>query len=419
MAGKQKDMTQLEAHATISGSVGRGERADGKEIPMARRRYQRGSIRKKNGKWTLRYREDAISTDGTIRRISRTRILMPASDPKKDARRAADAFLAQLNFGNARPMVAATLEEFWSGHFKPLLLPSMKPASQGLYETLAAVHILPVFGHERMMEISRAQVQAFIAAKQRQGYAPKTLAHIRSFLGKLFNVAIDWGWIQTNPASKISLPKMARRREQRVLKPEEISKLAAELPEPSRTMVLLGALLGLRIGEMLGLKAGDVDLLGGWLYVRRNVYRGHVQETPKTESSDRRLPIPDTLKSSLTTHHQGKGPNEWLFPTPAGTPHDDRNLLRREIEPACKRLEIPRFSWHALRHTFSTYSGNNGMAMPVLQSLLGHTSAEMTIRYTHPLESAQRDAIERIAEILWPNVAQTKPAPITQKELIN
>ena len=71
----------------------------------------------------------------------------------------------------------------------------------------------------------------------------------------------------------------------------------------------------------------------------------------------------------------------------------------------CKHLSIPLFGWHALRHTFSTYTGISGTPTPVLQSLLGHTSAEMSVRYTHPLESSQREAIDRVAGVLWPNVA--------------
>jgi site-specific recombinase XerC len=80
--------------------------------------------------------------------------------------------------------------------------------------------------------------------------------------------------------------------------------------------------------------------------------------------------------------------SHWLFPNDAGNPYYDRNLLRRRVWPVCDQLSIPHFGWHSLRHTFTTYGGNSGVPLPVLQSLLGHTSMETTMIYTHPLLEA-------------------------------
>ncbi len=49
--------------------------------------------------------------------------------------------------------------------------------------------------------------------------------------------------------------------------------------------------------------------------------------------------------------------------------------------------------------------------MPVLRSLLGHTTPEMTMRYTHPLQQVQREAVDSLVKILWPNVAETEKRP--------
>ncbi|PYV34704.1 MAG: hypothetical protein DMG22_05275 [Acidobacteria bacterium] len=57
---------------------------------------------------------------------------------------------------------------------------------------------------------------------------------------------------------------------------------------------------------------------------------------------------------------------------------------------------------HSVRHTFSTYGGNSGVPLSVLQSLLGHTSMETTMIYTHPLLEAERKVVEQIASILLP-----------------
>jgi integrase len=54
--------------------------------------------------------------------------------------------------------------------------------------------------------------------------------------------------------------------------------------------------------------------------------------------------------------------------------------MRRKIWPVCNQLGVPRFGWHCL-YTFSTDNGNSGVAMPTLQSLLGHTHPETTMIY--------------------------------------
>lgn len=80
-----------------------------------------------------------------------------------------------------------------------------------------------------------------------------------------------------------------------------------------------------------------------------------------------------------------------------------RKLLKGEVRPVCDRLGIPRFGWHSCRHSFTTYGGNSGVPLPVLQSGLGHTSAETTMIYTHPLVEAQRRVVEELAAILFAN----------------
>src|SRR5438445_3059525 len=87
-------------------------------------------------------------------------------------------------------------------------------------------------------------------------------------------------------------------------------------------------------------------------------------------------------------------------PQKRGKPYYERNQLRRKLW--LTRPGDSRFGWHSLRHTFSTYGGNSGVPLPVLQYPLGHASMETTMLYTHPLLEAERNAVERIASILLP-----------------
>ena len=390
---------------------------EGKEIPLTRRRYQKGCLVKKGKNWVLRYREDMLNQDGTVGRIHRS-LVLGALRTKAEAQRAADACLRRTNDVARQPQSTITLHDFWNAYFEPEILPTLKYSTQRLYQILAAKHLLPALGNHKLCELVRVHIQQFIGQKQREKYAPQTLAHLRNLLSKLFSTAMNWGWMEFNPAQNIGLPPMERTRSARVLLPEEIGKLAGNLGEPVRTVFLLGTLTGLRIGELLALKLQDVDTTHARLCVRRDVYRGRVG-TPKTPDSERQVPLASPLIPILQNWLSIRPTrSDWLFPSRVGTPLRDRNLMRRHVWPACARLGIPCFGWHSLRHTFSTFNGNAGVAVPVLQSLLGHASPETTMIYTHPLEDVKRQAVEDLAGLLFPNVPSKQKLITKGSELI-
>lgn len=386
---------------------------------MARRRYQKGCIFRRGANWVLRYRADTFDPkSGTASRTHRSVVLGPVAT-KKEARCLADAHLQSLNLGRQRPQAVITLDEFWNDYFSRMVLPNLKYATQALYTCLFRAHLCPAFGKCRLSEITRAQVQLFISEKQRRGYSPQTLRHFRNVLSRILGTAVKWGWLPTNEAQGVDLPQMERRRIARPLQPHEITKLSSTLREPARTVFVLGLLTGLRIGELLALRVEDLDLTNARLHVRLNVYCGHIG-TPKTKGSSRTIPLAVPLLADLHRYLQDTRISVgWLFPSAAGTPLRERNLLRRQVWPACDRLGIPRFGWHSLRHTFSTLGGSNGVPMPTLQSLLGHSSLETTMLYTHPLEAAQREAVNRVATILFPSVPIFTPDTAGGKDLIN
>jgi len=354
----------------------------------------------------LRYREDYLKPDGTIGRRQPSLVLGPFAR-KKEALRAADVFLRPFNSGAVRPQSAITLDDFWHLYFVPEILPTLKVSTRKLYISLAGKHLLPYFGEQRISDFQRVQVQHFVIEKQKQDYSVQTLGHLRDLLSKTLEIAKSWGWLQDNVARGVKLPPMERVRNARVLAVAEIAKLWEALAEPVRTMFILGLGLGLRIGELLPLRIEDLDLSAGWLYIRRDYYRGHVQ-TPKTARSERRFKLPDLLVNVLRQYLEiRKGQSVLLFPNSAGSFFDDRNLMRREIEPVCDRLKMARFSWHALRHTFSTIAENNRVPISVVQSLLGHTSPSTTMLYTHAQDDAKQSALEKVSGVLFPNVPKS------------
>jgi integrase len=387
----------------MPGSAENGWRVGSEAFPMARRRWQGGCIFKRSKNWILRYREDVLNPDGSIRRKHRS-LVLGSLHSKTEARRAAEAYLQPLNGNSRRPVAAISLADFWQNHFARDILLTLKKNTRLLYTNLFSNRVRPILGKVPICELTQPEIQHLVTLKQQAGYSTQTLAHIRNLLGKVLGTALSWGWVRENAARGVKLPSMQRRRQARVLTAEEIAKLAAALREPAQTVVLLGVLTGLRIGELLGLRVEDVGFGTCTLHVRRSICRGEIG-TPKTPESEREIPLPRQL-ADLLKHYLASRPvhSEWLFPTSIGTFQNDRTLFLRQVQPVTRELGLPHFSWHSLRHTFSTHSGNHGVSVPVLQSILGHASPKTTMIYTHALQDAQRQAVEKLAGVLFPIV---------------
>ncbi|MGH9396846.1 MAG: hypothetical protein ACRD18_08355 [Terriglobia bacterium] len=156
------------------------------------RRYQRGSVRKKNGNYVLRYREDCLTPNGEAKRPQKTVILgpVPAFRGKNEARKAADRIMQEVNQAAPRPQASTTLAEFWAEHFKPNLVEKMKPNTRFMYEQLWKNHIAPAFERERMRDISGFEIDRFLSSKYKKGYASQTVLHLRSVLSKMFKTAV-------------------------------------------------------------------------------------------------------------------------------------------------------------------------------------------------------------------------------------
>lgn len=401
---------------TISPAEAR--RATAKGETVARPRFQKPHVYYRNGKAFTRYREDVLDSDGAVCRVQRCATL-GEFPKKKDALRAAEALLRPLNSGAFQPQMMIALAEFWERYFVLEMLPTLKHSTQKMYASLASKHLLPCFGKQKLSEIRPVQIQQFVVHKHRQGLSTRTVGHLRALLSKLFETAKSWGWLSLNPAHGAKLPPMERVRKSRVLASEEIGPLVQTLREPARTVFFVGVTLGLRIGELLALRLEDVDLERAKLYVRRDVYRGHVQ-SPKTRASEREFDLSPLHVRWLREYllHR-KIQSDWLFPSGAGTVLDDRTLLRREILPVCKRLALARFGWHALRHTFATIADNHGVPISVTQSLLGHTSVNTTLIYAHAQRDAKREAVAKVAGVLFSDVlnfdaAQPEPKAVIQ-----
>jgi len=214
--------------------------------------------------------------------------------------------------------------------------------------------------------------------------------------------------IEFNPAAEVDRP-VVEQHEAKYLSPADlIALLHAAKGLRYHEVLALVAVTGLRRGEALALKIGDLDLVGGIASVRGTLARVGgklVVTTTKTKGSTRKVVLVPAVVDMLARladkrdQERDRAGNLWtdtgfVFTTETGQPVDPRNVFRT-MQAAAKKAKLTGIGIHTLRHSVATGMMDSGANVKVVSGLLGHSSAEITLdTYTHETPEAQRRAVE-------------------------
>jgi len=246
----------------------------------------------------------------------------------------------------------------------------------------------PHFGKKALHTITRKDVEGYIAKRRDDGKSPATtnrdLCRIKNMLKK----AVEWGHIDTNPAEGI---KQAREYidEADFLSREEVSALLDACADRIKPLLTLAVYTGMRWGELVGLEWRDVDLSRGFITLR---------DTKNHET--RHVPINKVMREMLTAHRKQQtekagGIVRLLFPNwRTGNPYVD---IRKTFDKALDKAEITRhFTFHGLRHTAASHMVMAGVDLRTVGKILGHKTAQITLRYAHLAPDYLKGAVDRL-----------------------
>ena len=135
--------------------------------------------------------------------------------------------------------------------------------------------------------------------------------------------------------------------------------------------------------------------------MRENYYRGEFGSV-KARSRRRIVPLSDAVIAALRTHREASDhcrPEDLVFCSRTGRPLNERNLLRRQLKPDGKELEMEWLSWHVFRRTHATFGEHIGMALSDRQAQMGHSNPLMTLHYTQSGLGRRRPSITAIEDL--------------------
>jgi integrase len=289
----------------------------------------------------------------------------------------------------------------------------LRPYTRLNYRATLDRILVPRFGPMRVAAITPEHVAALIRELEQSGLAPATITDYTKPLSGTLSYAVRRGLIGVNPCSLLTRDDRPRPQEHKpdhVWNDSEIDALVhaagclARKPAarydytPPLKMALA---TGLRLGELLGLQWGDVDLHAGELHVRRQWTRLSEYAPPKTRAAVRRVPLSSDIVKYLSEHklvsrHSKDG--EPVFAAKSGRPLAHRNATGRGFAGAAKEAGLEGVSFHSMRHAFASRMINRGISPTVLAKLMGHESSAITERrYIHLFDQQRTDEAVRQA----------------------
>jgi integrase len=368
-------------------------------------REQRGYVFHKGKSWFLRYCDDVMQPDGTIRRKQVCKKLKVEYGGDYRTQKSVQPFVAEiltpLNGGLLNPQSTMLVSEFVERiYLSEYVDKNLRAATKKQYRDIWENHLKPRMGKLTLRgfrTVHGEQMLAQIAAQAKLGRS--SLRHCKAFLSGSFKQAKRLGILDgLNPIMDVSIPRVPEAEEDTyAYNIPEIKAMLALLEEPTRTVVLTAALTGLRKSELRGLTWDSFN--GKELSVTRSVWNGTVSE-PKTRRSRSPIPVVQQLADALEAHRLRMGvlaqPTLPIFQAGNGKPLNLDNLARRIIAPIARW-----HGWHAFRRGLATNLHALGVDDKTIQAILRHSNVGLTMNvYVKSVNESQVSAMDALSEKL-------------------
>lgn len=366
-----------------------------------------GSITQRGDKYRVCF-DYGIDREG--RRVRKYRTF----DTKRDAIRAFNEHKVKMDKGTQIMPSEYTFAQWLDYWYKDIILPQIEETTAYGYRGMIENYLKPQLGEIRLQKLTARDIQQYYTwLMDEKELSPNTVIKHHNLLTNTLNAAERQEYITKNPMRAVSPPKK-RQREAKFYTPEQLGILLdkavgtrLELP------VFICAYLGLRRGELCGLRWSDVDLEHQTITIentRTQAGKKEIEKGTKTASSTRTLYLPDTLCDMLKAareHQQAcraeyknaYDDNDYVVVMEDGRPFRP-NYLSELFGKFLADNDLPKIVLHELRHTFASLSNQAGIPAYNIGKALGHSTPATTQKiYTHLLDQTHTQAVEGVAAI--------------------
>lgn len=291
----------------------------------------------------------------------------------------------------------------------------IRPSTLDNYTRLVENHVKPAIGRERLDKLQPRHIDHLHKAIQKKGLSHRMLEYTHVVLHGALDYAVRLEMLPRNVADVVRLPRNKEHKQLNYWNPKQAAQFLASVKENRLYALFYTALTtGMRRGELVGLRWGEVDLEAGLIKITAQLTELKGKKflsEPKTRASRRTIAISGETVEVLQNHkvrqkqekfNQGEKWREQnlVFPSNVGTPIDSGNLSRGFHELA-KRAGVPVIRLHDLRHTHASLLALKGISAKVISDRLGHTNVGFTLQvYTHVYDEQRKQAAISFQELL-------------------
>ena len=380
---------------------------------MAKKRANgEGNIRKrKDGRWEGRYTAGYESETG--KRIIKN-VLGKTQAEVKEKLAQAQQESAGLDVGRSEDYTVASWLKSW---YELYAKPNVRPATADRYQLIIETYTIPRIGKIKLNKLTSRDLQKLYkdlmergriqkrSGKGNPGLSSTTVRSVHLTLHCAFERAVKERLIPRNPTDDCIAPKV-QKVEMKTLRPEHLKfYLEAADARGVLPMFYLELVSGLRKGELVALLWDDLDIQNRTISVSKQYIKNPsgklTLSRPKTETSVRRVSIPQEAVDLLIQEHEKHPENPYLFPSSTTGEMYYPDSVVKLHEKILKDAGLEHIRFHDLRHTFATLALQNGVDIKTVSSMLGHYDAGFTLRtYTHATRQQQNRAAETMGNFM-------------------
>ena len=273
-------------------------------------------------------------------------------------------------------------------------------------EHIIRTKILPFFGKLKISEISTKEIITWqnemlaYRDEKKKPYSQTYLKTLHNQLSAIFNHAVRYYELRSNPAAKVGNMGSEEHREMLFWTKEEYKKFSFEMMDKPVSFYAFEMLYwcGIREGELLALTPADFDFDKETVTINKSYQRLHGEDvitTPKTKKSNRTIKMPHFLCEEMQEYLSmlyGLKKKDRIFTV-------TKSYLHHEMDRGAKAAGVKRIRIHDLRHSHISLLIDMGFSAVAIADRVGHESIEITYQYAHLFPSKQTEMAKRLDDL--------------------
>ena len=343
----------------------------------------------------------------------RNRIFRTVKCSEKEAKAIMRRMITEMEENKVIKRYSKNVAE-WLEEWLNLYLPNVEETTRVGYKTKIRCYINPAIGDIQIRSLRAEHVQKMVNDMLSRGLSPKNIRDTFNNINAAMKKAVVLRLIPFNPCEGVVLPKV-KKYKAKVYNAQMIHTLLGVSKSTDMYLtVLLGALLGLRRGEMLALRWDDIDFKTQTVHIRNNMVNGEngcIIKAPKSEAGIRDLKAGEEVMAELRKARKQYLDDMFAY----GGGFQNLNFVIRQEDGApllpdsmtrkwarfLKDKGLPHIRLHDLRHSNATALIQAGVNPRVVQQRLGQSDVNITLNtYTHVLPEMDIDAAEKLDAIM-------------------